>query len=98
MWEGLSVGKQLQVIYPVKEAERLCNMYKTISTPQRRSLSQEEVVPVCLSCGNRKVFLREAPEGTSTISPSDILNLGGRKGIKCGRCGCRNCIVLDYAD
>lgn len=73
-------------------------MYETIPVPEHRSLTQEEVVPVCLSCGNRKLFLREAPEGASTITPDDVLTMGGRKGIKCGRCGCRNCIVLDYSD
>lgn len=73
-------------------------MYDTIPAPDRRTLSEDEVVPVCLSCGNRKLFLREAPAGTYTIDPTEVVSIGGRKGIKCGRCGCRNCIVLDYAD
>jgi hypothetical protein len=71
-------------------------VYETITVPERRSLTLVEVVPVCLSCGNRKLFLREAPEGASTITPDVVVSIGGRKGIKCGRCGCRNCIVLDY--
>lgn len=73
-------------------------MYETIPAPERRTLSIDEVVPVCLSCGNRKLFLREAPQGAWVIPPGDVVAMGGRKGIKCGRCGCRNCIVLDYAD
>jgi hypothetical protein len=60
-------------------------------------LSREALAPVCLSCGNRRLFVLETQQGCVVISIADLMALANFAKVRCGRCRCHHCIVVDYA-
>ena len=60
--------------------------------------SQEARAPVCLSCGNRSLFLLDTVQGCSGVTIDRMMVLPDLTSVRCGRCRCRNCIVVEYDD
>jgi len=41
----------------------------------------------CLSCSNKRGFLRQTATGSCTLNQADVARLPTQVGIPCGRCG-----------
>ena len=73
-------------------------MQEFAGTSSRQRHAQGPVAPVCLACGNRSLFLLETVHGCSGLPVDQVLELPDFTGVRCGRCRCHHCIVIEYDD
>lgn len=71
-------------------------MQAFVDVPKRQALPGDTFEPVCLSCGNRRVFILESEVGYAVISTTALMALPDLANARCGRCRCRHCIIIDY--
>jgi hypothetical protein len=68
--------------------------FAAMQGPQRTS--HGPVAPVCLACGNRSLFVRDTAHGVSGVTIDRVMALPDLTGVRCGRCRCHHCVVVEY--
>jgi hypothetical protein len=81
---------------PAVETGGAVQMHGLVDVPKRQELAGDALVPVCISCGNRCLFILETEEGCVSISAGAAIAWPNFTNVRCGRSRCHHCIVIDY--
>ncbi len=70
----------------------------TFASDVEKRIPRLHIVPVCLACGNRRVFL--VKDGTDVVHLSGEMTaaLPDLRDVICGRCRARHSTILDYEE